>query len=117
MTKPAKPDDLTTRQELSGNTLHSNSVITDIAADFSTMPQILNAIRASSKPIAKSDRRYEPPQGAVEELLGKVWCELLGLERISRHDNFFAGGGNSLLAVKVISKIRVLFQAELPLRA
>ena len=45
-------------------------------------------------------RQYEPPLGAVEETIARIWSEVLGVERIGRHDNFFALGGHSLLAVR-----------------
>ncbi|WP_240000918.1 non-ribosomal peptide synthetase, partial [Photorhabdus sp. S10-54] len=38
-------------------------------------------------------QRYEAPQGATETVLAAIWCELLGIEQISRHDNFFTLGG------------------------
>ncbi|ENU92067.1 hypothetical protein F971_03160 [Acinetobacter vivianii] len=49
---------------------------------------------------------YEAPQGEKEQLLSKHWCELLGIERVSRHDSFFMLGGNSLLAVRLVSRLR-----------
>ncbi|WP_434086438.1 amino acid adenylation domain-containing protein [Photorhabdus laumondii] len=51
-------------------------------------------------------QRYAAPQGATETALAAVWRELLGIEKISRHDNFFALGGHSLLAVRVIEHLR-----------
>nr|NHB98930.1 hypothetical protein [Photorhabdus stackebrandtii] len=39
-------------------------------------------------------QRYAAPQGATETTLAAVWRELLGIEKISRHDNFFALGGH-----------------------
>ncbi|MCP1838352.1 MULTISPECIES: phosphopantetheine-binding protein [Bradyrhizobium] len=47
---------------------------------------------------------YEPPQGAVETALARIWAELLGVERIGRHDHFFELGGHSLLAVQMLSR-------------
>ena len=47
---------------------------------------------------------YEAPEGPLEEALGRIWCELLGLERVGRHDNFFALGGDSILALMVVSR-------------
>jgi arthrofactin-type cyclic lipopeptide synthetase C len=50
-------------------------------------------------------RRYEAPQGETEIQLAKIWAELLKLDRIGRHDNFFDLGGHSLLAVRVLSRL------------
>ncbi|WP_122315227.1 non-ribosomal peptide synthetase, partial [Pseudomonas cichorii] len=55
---------------------------------------------------AYARREYEAPQGSVETLLAGLWSELLGVERVSRHDQFFELGGDSLLAVKLIERMR-----------
>nr|WP_282183129.1 non-ribosomal peptide synthetase [Photorhabdus hindustanensis] len=57
---------------------------------------------------------YEAPQGETEMALAAIWRELLGIEQISRYDNFFALGGHSLLAVRVMNRVAAL-GAELPL--
>ncbi|NHB98815.1 condensation domain-containing protein, partial [Photorhabdus stackebrandtii] len=49
---------------------------------------------------------YEAPQGEMETALAAIWRELLGIEQISRHDNFFALGGHSLLVVRMIEYLR-----------
>ncbi|MHC2332177.1 non-ribosomal peptide synthetase [Bradyrhizobium sp. USDA 4454] len=58
---------------------------------------------------------YEAPQGAVETALAQIWAELLGVERIGRHDHFFELGGHSLLAVQVSSRLSQAIGVELPL--
>ncbi|MCK1735789.1 amino acid adenylation domain-containing protein, partial [Bradyrhizobium sp. 138] len=58
---------------------------------------------------------YEAPQGAVETALARIWAELLGLERVGRHDHFFELGGHSLLAVQVSSRLSQAVGVELPL--
>jgi amino acid adenylation domain-containing protein len=57
---------------------------------------------------AHDSATYEAPQGEVETALAAIWRELLRMERIGRHDNFFALGGHSLLAVSLIERMRAL---------
>lgn len=62
-------------------------------------------------------REYEAPNDETETLLAAIWADLLGLERIGRHDDFFELGGHSLLAVQVTLRARETFGVEVPLRA
>ncbi|MEJ2767903.1 non-ribosomal peptide synthase/polyketide synthase [Mycetohabitans sp. B46] len=64
--------------------------------------------RALPEPHADAFARqaYEAPQGEAETALATIWAELLGLPHIGRHDSFFALGGNSLLAVQMIDRLR-----------
>jgi len=48
---------------------------------------------------------YEAPAGEIETALAEIWREPLGVERISRIDNFFNLGGHSFMALRVISEI------------
>lgn len=59
-------------------------------------------------PDAKAFARqaYEAPQGEIETTLASICAELLKLEQVGRHDNFFALGGHSLLAVQMIERLR-----------
>jgi hypothetical protein len=59
--------------------------------------------------------QYEPPRGETEEALAGIWQELLRLDRVGRHDNFFDLGGHSLLAVQAIARIRQRFEVDIPL--
>ena len=45
------------------------------------------------------------PHTALQEKLSKIWAEVLKLEHLGVHDNFFDLGGHSLLAVKLIAKV------------
>ena len=62
---------------------------------------------------AYASRAYEAPEGALEQLLASLWCDLLGHESVGRNDNFFALGGHSLLAMQLISRIRAEHSLEL----
>ncbi|SIT65550.1 amino acid adenylation domain-containing protein [Burkholderia sp. b14] len=55
---------------------------------------------------ALAHQAYEAPQGELETTLATIWAELLGAERVGRHDSFFALGGHSLLAVRLIEHLR-----------
>ena len=50
-------------------------------------------------------------------MLAKLWGDVLGLERIGVHANFFEQGGDSLLATKLAFQVRKVFEIELPLTA
>src|SRR5258708_35167033 len=53
----------------------------------------------------------------VEEILASIGGEVLKLERVSVHEDFFALGGHSLSATQVIARIRRALSVDLPLRA
>ncbi|MGW5285222.1 amino acid adenylation domain-containing protein [Streptomyces collinus] len=65
---------------------------------------------------AVSRARFEEPAGATERLVAEVWGEVLGAGRIGRHDDFFALGGHSLRATRVVSRLGVRLSTEVPLR-
>ncbi|PHM67787.1 Amino acid adenylation [Xenorhabdus stockiae] len=57
-------------------------------------------------PAAIITRDYVAPVGEVETTLADIWQDLLGLERVGRHDHFFRLGGHSLIAVSLIEQLR-----------
>ena len=61
------------------------------------------------------DRVAAPPEGDIEKQLAAIWCELLGIGEIDRHDDFFALGGHSLMALRMFSRINREFGNSLPL--
>jgi oxalate---CoA ligase len=58
---------------------------------------------------------YVPPESPFEEVVAAAWSEVLGVPRIGANDNFFTLGGDSLLAMRVISRLNLAFDVELPL--
>ncbi|HLM55240.1 MAG TPA: amino acid adenylation domain-containing protein [Pyrinomonadaceae bacterium] len=59
---------------------------------------------------------YVAPRGELEGRIAAVWQDVLGLERVGVHDNFFDLGGHSLLATQLVSRLREFSRAEIPLR-
>jgi amino acid adenylation domain-containing protein len=59
---------------------------------------------------------FVAPANLVETILAKTWSEVLKIEQVGRSDNFFELGGHSLLATQLVSRLRKLFQIEIPLR-
>jgi acyl carrier protein len=61
------------------------------------------------------DTDFVAPRTPVEEQLVEIWVEVLGVTRVGVHDDFFELGGHSLRATQLVSRVREVFQVELPL--
>lgn len=91
---------------------------------------MLDALPLSAN--GKLDRRALPPPGdarpqldtpfvaaqaPTEHRLAAIWRVVLGLAEVGIHDDFFQLGGDSLLAMRVVARLRDTFRIEMPLRA
>jgi thioesterase domain-containing protein len=59
------------------------------------------------------NRTLVPPRTETEQALAKLWSSALKYEPVSKDDNFFETGGNSLIAVMLINRINQRFRTEL----
>lgn len=59
---------------------------------------------------------YVAPCNEIERKIADVWQQLLGIESVGIHDNFFDLGGHSLLATQISSRLQNLLQVDVPLR-
>jgi amino acid adenylation domain-containing protein len=62
--------------------------------------------RALPEPTDEPVAEYVGPRTPLEEALAAIWQDLLGVERVGVHDDFFALGGHSLLATQAVMRIR-----------
>lgn len=59
---------------------------------------------------------YQAPQGDTEQQLHDIWANLLCVEKIGRNDNFFAIGGDSLMAMKLLSAVQSRWNGKITLK-
>jgi len=58
---------------------------------------------------------YVAPRTSLEQQVAAIWCDLLSLERVGIHDNFFERGGHSLLAMQLLFRVRDAIHVEVSL--
>ncbi|MDM9382032.1 amino acid adenylation domain-containing protein [Chlorogloeopsis sp. ULAP01] len=93
---------------------------------FVTMPQLprspngkldYSALPTPDATSLEQSESFVPPRTALEEILAAIWCGILPVERVGIYNTFFELGGNSLLAIQIISRLRDIFRVELPLQS
>ncbi len=62
--------------------------------------------RALPEPVFGDRENYVAPRNTLETQLCAIWQAVLGLEQISIHDNFFRIGGDSIISLQLVSKLR-----------
>ncbi|KZB86538.1 non-ribosomal peptide synthetase [Amycolatopsis regifaucium] len=62
-------------------------------------------------------RTYAAPRTSVERTLAEIWSDVLGVERVGAEDNFFELGGDSLLSMRIVSRVRAAFGTDVSPRA
>jgi non-ribosomal peptide synthetase component F/acyl carrier protein len=60
---------------------------------------------------------FVAPRTPTEKSLAEIWSDVLNIDQVGVHDNFFDLGGNSLSAIRLTSRVRDRLSAELPLIA
>lgn len=86
----------------------------------SSMPLTINGkvnekLLLSHELTIKQETVYEAPANDTERKLADIWIEVLHVESVSRHDDFFKRGGQSIKAAQLVSRIRKHFGADLKL--
>lgn len=113
-----------------GSSVKTDDLRSDLASrlpDYMIPSQIILLDSMPLTPNGKLDRAALPlvgeaqvevngfiePRTETEKEIGRVWTDLLGVELIGIHDNFFEMGGHSLLVIQAIARLRDRFRVDL----
>jgi len=83
--------------------LNSNGKIDRLA-----LPAVAHQVGTTSEPAV--------PQTETEKTLARIWSELLNVANVGANDDFFDLGGQSLVAIQAVSRIRDAFGVDVSLR-
>ncbi|HKV08968.1 MAG TPA: SDR family NAD(P)-dependent oxidoreductase, partial [Thermoanaerobaculia bacterium] len=96
-----------------------------VLAERHSLPEVLGGLDQLAE-TARSGRAtrprpglpvaFAPPEIEDHRRLAALWRELLGLDEVGIHDDFFQLGGHSLLGLQLLSRLQSAFGAEVPLR-
>jgi FkbH-like protein len=116
---PATPaDEATDRPAASARGGWGAARLSEMSARLLGVPGILSAIDEHKLGQVRSGASAAslPPRTETQRLIAGIWEQLLGLDRVGIHENFFDLGGHSLLATQVISRLRDVFRVNLQLQ-
>ncbi len=104
--------------------LFAESTITKLANNLvSLLGKIVNhpETKLSDLPLLKDNiaatnnqKDYVAPRNETEQVIANIWSEVLNINNIGVHDNFFDLGGRSIAMMRVYNKLRDIFTVEIP---
>ncbi|MEP6670102.1 MAG: SDR family NAD(P)-dependent oxidoreductase [Chthoniobacter sp.] len=80
------------------------------------IPESTTRTGATSDDAPSSAELAALPGSDLEKMLADIWSETLGVADIAREESFFDLGGNSLLALQLVTKLRGLYEVDITLR-
>jgi FkbH-like protein len=86
-----------------------------IATHVQSAAAVLDVVRHQVKRRPTDSGPFVAPRGAVENGLARIWSECLSIEPIGAKDNFFDFGGQSLIATRILTRVRSEFGVEMSL--
>jgi acyl carrier protein len=87
-----------------------------LAAMLGSLQQPEAPAQVSNYPRPNLRVAYAPPATETEQRIAQIWRDLLGLKEIGIHDNFLDLGGDSLMATRLVSRMKDVFQQDVPVR-
>jgi acyl transferase domain-containing protein/NADPH:quinone reductase-like Zn-dependent oxidoreductase/thioesterase domain-containing protein/acyl carrier protein len=94
--------------------LEQNSVSTMLSSLKNAEPAHLSKPTHSRPQLGQA---YIAPRNDIEQKIADIWQQFLGVEQVGIYDDFFDLGGNSLLAVQLIAKLREVLQIDLSVQS
>ena len=91
-------------------------VLLDVLPRTSSGKVDRRALPLPDKTQPATEREFVAPGTLMEELLAKIWIQVLGVKQVGIYDSFFDLGGHSLLVAQLLFRLREEFQIDLPLR-
>jgi acyl carrier protein len=73
-----------------------------------------NSAKVSALHQPGSPNAQGAPRTTLEEVLSTLWAGSLGVEKVGIEDDFFELGGASVVATQIVSRLREMFQMDLP---
>ncbi|MGH6649389.1 amino acid adenylation domain-containing protein, partial [Aquabacterium sp.] len=106
--QPGEPLDVAALREDLSRTLPEYMVPSAIV-EMASLPLTANGKvdrKALPDPEQAPRQGHAAPQGETEQVLAEIWAQVLRLEQVGRHDNFFQLGGDSILTLQIIARAR-----------
>jgi len=108
---------LTTNGKVDRKALPASSAHRRESDETAVAPEFIDELFAEASnrnAVAGIPKRSARPQTETEKAIAAIWTEVMRVENPGIHDDFFELGGHSLLAIKIISRIRDVFDVDLP---
>ncbi len=97
-------------------------MIPSLFVSLAELPLLPNGkVNRAALPVPDSSRPelrrvFVAAENPTQARLVEIWMSVLGIDRVGIHDDFFELGGDSILATRLVSRIRRVFEVELQLR-
>jgi amino acid adenylation domain-containing protein len=82
-----------------------------------TLGALVREVQAARGEASTEPASAPAADGEVERVVGGIWSEVLGVEAAGPEDDFFASGGHSLLALRLVHEVNEAFGVELTVRS
>jgi FkbH-like protein len=90
-------------------------ILDDIGRNLNTAKKIHSSIVRFIQDKAAKRQNYVEPTNEIEKEIVRIWEDVLSINKIGIMDNFFELGGESIKAIQILSRMREVFQVELPI--